>query len=388
MAKPRAVPAAVVDPSSPSSSSTSPSSEASTSTAGPLPTLPFLVQPAAAPPPPVDADPFEEDPPPVELEEEERLLPEGFDLFALDPTRVAKLQADGVDCRVQRVRFYAVGVDGRRGESLRTVTAHGLNMAWVRQAFRPGLYDFQGLNAGGSWIGGRRCHLTGPAPAHAPAPWFGGTLPGAPAVGAAPYQWDPNAPPPQPTDLTQQIVAIALQRLLAPPDQGSPIADMVKAMTAMSGLMTTSVQTQLTLMNARQSQDQSSPAARAESQLFELVRDQLKAAQAAAAAATRSGGGAGGSKADLQTMLTILKFGMDLKDSQHATPGQPKDESKIVEILMGLVETFGPAAMALIAQFLPPEQAKLVCSVIEEHQKARAAEAAGEPIDTEGHTVQ
>ena len=334
--------------------------------------------------PPDDAAPAPADwTDPAELEpfaaaQDETYLPEGFDLFEQTAEAIESLKAKHADPVLHRIRIYPV-VNGKRVQSIGTYSAQGASAAWFRRTFPPGVYDIQGLNVAGIYVGGKRFTQPGaPGGFGAPSRAYGA---------AGPQSWDTQAGAGSGGALTDQIVSIALERLLKPaPDTSNPIADVVRAMAAQSAMMQQHLQMQMQLLTAQQN----NPENRAQAQLMDLMRAQasenakLVGTMLAARAAPQPKAAGG----DLESMMRILQFGMSLKAGKSAPPAD--DDPKWIELVIGLAENLGPGVVAVLAQAtLPADRAKFVCDVLEQHQRARAAEATAEAqtVDTEGEPV-
>lgn len=331
-------------------------------------------------PDPFAADPFPEEP--YGYTPGERVIPEGFDLFDFPPALVAKRRAEGTDPRLHAVRIYAVKLGQRALPALGNFPAEGMSSAWFRARFESGVYDLQGLNQSGQYIGGKRyTNLAGVSNLPGPRPFVGGL--GGPSYGQAANNGAGS--------LQDQVVAVALQRLLNPPAEPSAMGELVKALAAQSSLMATGVNLQLQAMQAAQQLQANSPQARTESGLLDFFKQQAdQNAKLLAAAIAKPAAVVSASKgSDLESFLKMFTLARSLAAESGAAKSEP-EESKLVEIFLGLAETMGPGLMALVAQaVLPPDRAKFICNVIEEHQRARAAQATAESstVDTTGETV-
>ena len=298
-------------------------------------------------------------------------VPISCDVFERSPESIEEAEARGVDPVIVFVRVHRVGSNGKRGPRITNGrdsqwTPDGVNVSWLLDTFGPGHYDCVGVNSSGMVIAMGRVEVANPEDSHVPTnpamPETGGTAhpappgwpPGYPPPSA--YPWYPPQPAPRPEPLREAVAAMA--ELITLDIQRSRLA--VEAQTAKTGT---------------------------EKQLVDAL-------VAIAARAPEKSSGQGPGAPGIETLLSILKFGMTLgarSNGKAGAEGVEPDETAWRTIVPQIVDSIGPGAIATLAQLFPKDKADAVLRLLEQHMTTRKAEAeadvAGAPVDVPGETV-
>jgi len=297
------------------------------------------------------------------------------DIFVIDPIRWAKLQKEGIDTRITRVRIQ-VWRNDKRVKIPGELAPEQARSSDLLRRWGPGLYELAGCNEQGVYIAGARINVDDPRAGAAPSPAFGVPPPPAAASGAATFE----------QQLLQTLLAKALAAP-APAAEADPMRDamaaIVKGMAVQQQMMSQALQLQMQLQNT-------SPEKQQGDRMWSILEGMIKRPN------PTNGGGAGG----FAEFLPILQWGMQL--GRATVPGAPAvaaaDPDAAIPPWLRMVpevaDTVGVPLIVTIAQaVLPPEKAKIVIDAISEHQKARKAEAeadaaaAGDVHDTTGEAV-
>ena len=296
------------------------------------------------------------------------------DIFTIDPIRWAKLQKEGIDTRITRVRIQVWRNDKRVKIPGELAPEHARASDLLRR-WGPGLYELAGCNDQNVFIAGARINVDDPRATAAPA------------AGFAP---SPTTAPPTGQTFEQQLLQTLLTNAIggaARPQEADPMRDamaaIVKGMAMQQQMMTQALQLQMQMQNA-------SPEKQTADRMWTLVEGIVKRPN------PNGGGGGGGGFAEF---LPILQWGMQL--GRATVPGAPAagpaDPDAAIPPWLRMVpevaDTVGVPLIVTIAQaVLPPEKAKIVIDAISEHQQARKAEAEADAAaanvrDTTGETV-
>lgn len=324
-------------------------------------------------------------------------VPPTWDVFEVDPHRIAELLDKGMDPQFARVRLTRTDGGPHDGRIAGEFDPWLFTTAWLLTNVGPGRYDVKVLNKRAQYITGRRVQVGGGVPQQAPqppqhAPQSGAPPWGAPQAGAPQQPGVPSqpgfagamlgAPPPQPQvdypnpyaqppaapmggGMVDQMMAAMIQRMVNPP--ADPMRDsMAKMLELMALGMQNSQQTmqQIATMQASQPAPANNAAELLAPMVTTLIGELGKPREAA-------GGGGGG---DAQQLVGMLTMGMQLRDQING------DDNKWLAIVPQLVDSVGPGIVAAFASatIKDADKSQAVLDTINEHMRARSAEATGE----------
>lgn len=167
-------------------------------------------------------------------------VPPSFDFFEVDPRRLREVRNKGNDPRIARIRIKRY-VGAKRVPIPGEFDAGSINLAWLEHFHGPARYQIDALNDRGLFVTGKAIDV-GAAATPPPAMYGGAASPQTrattPANWAGGYQ--------QPQSITDQILSVAMERLLNPPEPPKdPMADTVSTMLKMMQLQQTQALEQL-----------------------------------------------------------------------------------------------------------------------------------------------
>lgn len=290
-----------------------------------------------------------------------QITPPECDLFQVPATKVADLLARGADPRIAYVRIRkSEGGTWRPIEG--TWPVEQTSRAWILEHWGPGIYDVSGCNEELAFVTRSKIQIHPPATRNG----HGASSYGNPNGNGGGSDWR--------DDLVKTLLLQALNKKEEP--IGSTIKPVIEMMAASVQLQQQMVSTQLQLMAARDA-----PAQAAGSLTETLLKEVIK-----------NKNPSGGQPADV---MQAIRFGLEMgKIGAPAAPGttqadaDAKHRQAFIEALVGVSDTLGPGLVATLAQAsLPADKAAAVLDLMAQHFKAREAEAANEPIDTEGEAA-
>ena len=332
-----------------------------------------------------------------------RYVPPTWDVFDIDPVRIAECLDQGLDPTFARVRLYRCDGGPHDGRIAGEFDPWQVTTAWMLANVGPGRYDVKVLNRRALHVTGRRVSVGGPqaaaptgpqAPPQPPqqtgGPW-GGPVQATPQahpytppqpggfqaamLGAVPTQApppvDPYAQGPQyGGGIQEQMLSAMIQRMVNPPP--APMRDALASMMKMMALgMQNSQQTmqQMATLHATTQPPAGNGAA-------ELLAPMVTSLIGELSRARDSGGAVGG---DAQQLLGRLTMGMQLRDQINGD-----DSEKWLGIVPKLADSMGPGVVAAFATAMikDPVKSQAVLDTINEHMRARSAEATGELDDS------
>jgi hypothetical protein len=177
-------------------------------------------------------------------------VPESFDFFEVNAGRLREVRDSGNDPRIARVRFKRY-VGAKRVGLVGEYDASMVNSAWLIEkqpesahdwAGGPGRYEIGCLNESGNYVTGKSVDVGTGAAAPSPAPAFG-----QPRRATTAAHWQGAYAQPAPAaSITDQILTVAMERLLnPPPPPPDPMKDTVSTMLKMMQLQQTQALEQL-----------------------------------------------------------------------------------------------------------------------------------------------
>lgn len=270
------------------------------------------------------------------------------DILSIDPNRMRAMAAKGTDTVVARVRVERfsekegrfIRLDGEFPPDV--VTAR-----WIRKRFGAGRYFCRGHNVNGQYLASG--HVVVEAEPELPQPVVAPTMP---SVAGGPLTFE------------QQLVLALIGNRAAPQQQDDGLRETLAAMSKMIALQ---VQT-ATMNQVKSGLGGGQQNGHSEDRFFALLSKLVEQP------AKRDSGGFG-----LKEFLPVLQLGIGLGQRASGIPVKenPKDLPPWLQVVPDLADTIGVPLIVTIAQAtLPPEKAQAVIDTVNEHQKARQAEAA------------
>lgn len=285
-------------------------------------------------------------------------LPSTCDVFDRKPDTLEALEERGYSTKIIKVCVYKL--DGKHHNRIPgSFPPEVVNTEWLLESYGPGVYVCKGFNEDGIIVASGRVPL-------------GFEVEESAIPGAMPRAVMKNGKQQQYVDPFQQLAFESLKENLSG-KRDDPIreamASMVSSMTAMMTL-----QMQRMELEMKMADRVAKPEREQQNSLMSLVTKLI----------TQKQGAPNGS---MQETLGLLQFGMQL--ARQVNPGaEPEKDPDWLKATTMVSETMGPGLVATLAQaMLPADKAKVVIEAIEEHEKTRQAEAAAQPIDTEGQSV-
>jgi hypothetical protein len=310
----------------------------------------------------------------VDLDPEPPPPPQNAPIFAHPPETYRRHRANGVD----EVATYWHVAAFRNGQRVTLKKVFPPNLATVEtleRNFPSGTYTCMLKNAANVLLETATHTIEGLA--EGPPPPAPGSLAdsGAPRSGS----------------MLDRVMEMLLIRALDPPKPEPPREDPMReamAMMVKSMAVQQQMQAQAMQLQMQMTDRQNAPAAQASDRMFSLLEKMTT---------SKPNGNGGGTLAELMPLLTLgINLGSRMAGggAGGGAGGEPAEKkNEWLEMVPELADSLGVPLIVALSQTLPEAKAKEALRAIEEHMKARQAEAhaataaAANPIDTSGTEV-